>query len=460
MIKTRFAPSPTGYLHIGGIRTAIFNYAFAKKNNGNFFLRIEDTDVERSTQEAVDQILEGMSWLNLKHDGDVIYQAQNFDRHKAIIAQLLDQGHAYECYASKEELEKMRQDCEMNGIKPKYDGTWRPEEGKKLPTLPEGVTPVIRFKNPVDGNVTWEDQVKGQITVSNEELDDLILQRSDGSPTYNLSVVVDDADMGITHVIRGDDHINNTPRQINIYKACGFDVPLFAHLSMIHGEDGQKLSKRHGAASVTEYRELGFLPEAVNNYLARLGWSHGDAEIFSLDELCQLFSLKSITSSPSQFDIKKLQWLNNHYLKQKTFDEIEALLDPQFMLRFSNRKQLLSIFDLFKDRCHSLREFEANAETVLTKPENISHDLLEKYISDNSIKHLQNLSNLFNTSEFTSESIETILKAYVKSEQIKFPEVAMPLRVVLLGTDQSPSIGQIIAIIGKDNFNSRLSEQI
>ena len=225
MIKTRFAPSPTGYLHIGGIRTAIFNYAFAKKNNGNFFLRIEDTDVERSTQEAVDKILEGMSWLNLKHDGDVIYQAQNFDRHKAIIAQLLEQGHAYECYASKEELEKMRQDCEMKGIKPKYDGTWRPEEGKKLPPLPEGVTPVIRFKNPVDGNVTWEDQVKGQITVSNEELDDLILQRSDGSPTYNLSVVVDDADMGITHVIRGDDHINNTPRQINIYKACGFDVP-------------------------------------------------------------------------------------------------------------------------------------------------------------------------------------------------------------------------------------------
>ena len=460
MIKTRFAPSPTGYLHIGGIRTAIFNYAFAKKNNGNFFLRIEDTDLERSTQEAVDKILEGMSWLNLKHDGDVIYQAQNFDRHKAIIAQLLEQGHAYECYASKEELEKMRQDSEMKGIKPKYDGTWRPEEGKKLPPLPEGVTPVIRFKNPVDGNVTWEDQVKGQITVSNEELDDLILQRSDGSPTYNLSVVVDDADMGITHVIRGDDHINNTPRQINIYKACGFDVPLFAHLSMIHGEDGQKLSKRHGAASVTEYRELGFLPEAVNNYLARLGWSHGDAEIFSLDELCQLFSLKSITSSPSQFDIKKLQWLNNHYLKQKTFDEIEALLDPQFMLRFSNRNQLLSIFDLYKDRCHSLREFEANAETVLTKPENISHDLLEKYISKNSIKHLQNLSNLFNASKFTSESIETILKAYVKSEQIKFPEVAMPLRVVLLGTDQSPSIGQIIAIIGKDNFNSRLSEQI
>jgi len=425
-----------------------------------FFLRIEDTDLERSTQEAVDKILEGMSWLNLKHDGDVIYQAQNFDRHKAIIAQLLEQGHAYECYASKEELEKMRQDSEMKGIKPKYDGTWRPEEGKKLPPLPEGVTPVIRFKNPVDGNVTWEDQVKGQITVSNEELDDLILQRSDGSPTYNLSVVVDDADMGITHVIRGDDHINNTPRQINIYKACGFDVPLFAHLSMIHGEDGQKLSKRHGAASVTEYRELGFLPEAVNNYLARLGWSHGDAEIFSLDELCQLFSLKSITSSPSQFDIKKLQWLNNHYLKQKSFDEIEALLDPQFMLRFSNRKQLLSIFDLYKDRCHSLREFEANAETVLTKPENISHDLLEKYISDNSIKHLQNLSNLFNASEFTSESIETILKAYVKSKQIKFPEVAMPLRVVLLGTDQSPSIGQIIAIIGKDNFNIRLSEQI
>ena len=460
MIKTRFAPSPTGYLHIGGIRTAIFNYAFAKKHNGKFFLRIEDTDIERSTQEAVDKILEGMSWLNLNHDGDIVYQAKNFNRHKEIIAQLLQHGHAYECYSSKEELEQMRQDCEKKGIKPKYDGTWRPEDGKILPPVPEGVTPVIRFKNPLDGNVTWEDQVKGQISVSNEELDDLILQRSDGSPTYNLSVVVDDADMGITHVIRGDDHINNTPRQINIYKACGFDIPSFAHLSMIHGEDGQKLSKRHGAASVTEYRELGYLPEAVNNYLARLGWSHGDAEIFSLDELCELFSLKSITSSPSQFDIKKLQWLNNHYLKQKTFEEIEVLLTPQFAKRFSDRKQLLGIFDLYKDRCNSLRDFEVNAEKVLTKPENISHELIEKYISDISINRLQNLRDLFNASDFTSESIETILKAYVKTEQIKFPEVAMPLRVVLLGTDQSPSVGQIIALIGKDDFNNRLSEQI
>jgi glutamyl-tRNA synthetase len=322
------------------------------------------------------------------------------------------------------------------------------------------VTPVIRFKNPLDGNVTWEDQVKGQISVSNGELDDLILQRSDGSPTYNLSVVVDDADMGITHVIRGDDHINNTPRQINIYKACGFDVPLFAHLSMIHGEDGQKLSKRHGAPSVTEYRELGYLPEAVNNYLARLGWSHGDAEIFSLDELCELFSLKSITSSPSQFDMKKLQWLNNHYLKQKSFEEIEALLTPQFVKRFPDRKQLLGIFDLYKDRCNSLQDFEVNTETVLTKPVNISHELIEKYISDVSINRLQNLRDLFNASDFASESIETILKAYVKTEQIKFPEVAMPMRVVLLGTDQSPSIGQIIALIGKDDFNNRLSEQI
>lgn len=460
MIKTRFAPSPTGYLHIGGIRTAIFNYAFAKKHNGKFFLRIEDTDVERSTKEAVDKILEGMSWLNLNHDGDIVYQARNFNRHKEIIAQLLQHGHAYECYSSKEELEQMRQDCEKKGIKPKYDGTWRPEEGKTLPPVPKGVTPVIRFKNPLDGNVTWEDQVKGQISVSNEELDDLILQRSDGSPTYNLSVVVDDADMGITHVIRGDDHINNTPRQINIYNACGFDIPSFAHLSMIHGEDGQKLSKRHGAASVTEYRELGYLPEAVNNYLARLGWSHGDAEIFSLDELCELFSLKSITSSPSQFDIKKLQWLNNHYLKQKTFEEIEALLTPQFAKRFSDRKQLLGIFDLYKDRCNSLRDFEANAEKVLTKPKNISHELIEKYISDISINRLQNLRDLFNASDFTSESIETILKGYVKTEQIKFPEVAMPLRVVLLGTDQSPSVGQIIALIGKDDFNNRLSEQI
>ena len=460
MIKTRFAPSPTGYLHIGGIRTAIFNYAFAKKHNGKFFLRIEDTDIKRSTRDAVDKILEGMSWLNLDHDDDIVFQAKNFDRHRKIIAKLLEQGNAYECYSSIEELELMRKDCEKKGIKPKYDGTWRPEDGKKLPPVPKGIKPVIRFKNPVDGNVTWEDQVKGLISVSNQELDDLILQRADGTPTYNLSVVVDDTDMGITHVIRGDDHINNTPRQINIYKACGFDVPMFAHISMIHNSDGQKLSKRHGAASVTEYRELGYLPEAVNNYLARLGWSHGDAEIFSLDKLCQLFSLESITSSPSQFDIKKLEWLNNHYLKQKTFDDIEPSLDPQFLLKFPNYSQLVGIFDLYKDRCNSLREFEVNAETVLKKPENIVNELSEKYMSDTSKKHLQNLRDLFNASDFTSESIEAILKAYVKKADIKFPEVAMPLRIVLLGTDQSPSIGKIIALIGKNDFNYRLSEQI
>jgi glutamyl-tRNA synthetase len=365
MIKTRFAPSPTGYLHIGGIRTALFNYAFAKKNHGQFYLRIEDTDTERSTQAAVDKILQGMHWLGLNHDGEIIYQSKKKDRHKAVIQDLLKNGFAYECYCSKEELEQMRQDYEQKGLKPKYDGRWRPEIGKTLPTQPSNVQPVIRFKNPVSGLVEWDDLVKGRISVNNEELDDLILQRSDGTPTYNLSVVVDDMDMGITHVIRGDDHINNTPRQINIYKACGFAVPEFAHLSMILGEDGQKLSKRHGAASVTDYIDLGYLPESINNYLARLGWSHGDAELFSLEDMCQWFSFDKVTSSASQFDLKKLNWINNHYIKSKNYEYIKALLAPGFVANNFEESKLQLVFELYKDRCQTLREFEQHADTVL-----------------------------------------------------------------------------------------------
>ena len=357
MIKTRFAPSPTGYLHIGGIRTALFNYAFAKKNQGEFYLRIEDTDEARSNQEAVDKILQGMDWLNLNHDGEIIYQSKNKDRHKEVIQDLLKNGSAYECYCSKEELDEMRLAYEHKGLKPKYDGRWRPETGKTLPTKPADIQPVIRFKNPPTGFIKWDDLVKGSISVSNEELDDLILQRSDGTPTYNLSVVVDDIDMGITHVIRGDDHINNTPRQINIYKACGFDVPQFAHLSMILGEDGQKLSKRHGAASVTDYMDLGYLPESINNYLARLGWSHGDAEIFSLEQMCQWFSFDKVTSSASQFDLKKLNWINNHYIKTKNYDDIKTLLASKFMANDFDESKLQLIFELYKDRCHTLRDF-------------------------------------------------------------------------------------------------------
>ena len=456
MIKTRFAPSPTGYLHIGGIRTALFNYAFAKKNHGQFYLRIEDTDTERSTQAAVDKILQGMHWLGLNHDGEIIYQSKKKDRHKAVIQDLLKNGFAYECYCSKEELEQMRQDYEQKGLKPKYDGRWRPEIGKTLPTKPSNVQPVIRFKNPVSGLVEWDDLVKGRISVNNEELDDLILQRSDGTPTYNLSVVVDDMDMGITHVIRGDDHINNTPRQINIYKACGFAVPEFAHLSMILGEDGQKLSKRHGAASVTDYIDLGYLPESINNYLARLGWSHGDAELFSLEDMCQWFSFDKVTSSASQFDLKKLNWINNHYIKSKSYEYIKAILAPGFVANNFEESKLKMVFELYKERCQTLREFEQHADTVLGQSRQVQEDLKNKYINQDTLQHLKSLSTEFNDSDFSIEAIESILKNYVKNADLKFPQIAMPLRVVLLGTDQSPSVGHIISIIGKELFNKRM----
>jgi len=456
MIKTRFAPSPTGYLHIGGIRTALFNYAFAKKNHGQFYLRIEDTDTERSTQAAVDKILQGMHWLGLNHDGEIIYQSKKKDRHKAVIQDLLKNGFAYECYCSKEELEQMRQDYEQKGLKPKYDGRWRPEIGKTLPTQPSNVQPVIRFKNPVSGLVEWDDLVKGRISVSNEELDDLILQRSDGTPTYNLSVVVDDMDMGITHVIRGDDHINNTPRQINIYKACGFAVPAFAHLSMILGEDGQKLSKRHGAASVTDYIDLGYLPESINNYLARLGWSHGDAELFSLEDMCQWFTFDKVTSSASQFDLKKLNWINNHYIKSKNYDDIKAILATGFVANNFEESKLKLVFELYKDRCQTLREFEQHADTVLGESRQVHEDLKNKYINQDTLQHLKSLSMEFNDSDFSIEAIESILKNYVKNADLKFPQIAMPLRVVLLGIDQSPSVGHIISIIGKELFNKRM----
>jgi glutamyl-tRNA synthetase len=309
-IVTRFAPSPTGYLHIGGIRTALFSWAYAKKNNGKFILRIEDTDVERSTPEAVEIIKNGMNWLKLHHDGEIIFQTQRFDRYKELIQALLDQGDAYYCYTSKAELDQLRELQVSQAIKPKYDGRWRPEENKNLPDIPDNVQPVIRFKTPKNGEVNWKDLVKGEVVIKNEELDDLIIARSDGTPTYNFCVVVDDWDMKVTHVIRGDDHVNNTPRQINLLKALNAPIPQYAHLSMILAADGQKLSKRHGAASVMQYKEDGYLPEAVTNYLARLGWSHGDDEIFSTSELAEWFDFDHITSSAAQFDQEKLDWIN------------------------------------------------------------------------------------------------------------------------------------------------------
>jgi glutamyl-tRNA synthetase len=460
MIKTRFAPSPTGFLHIGGIRTALFNYAYAKKNNGKFFLRIEDTDAERSTQDAIDKILNGMKWLGLQSDGEIIYQSQRKHRHQEVIQNLLESGRAYKCYCTSAELDVMRKACEQNNTKPRYNGTWRPESGKELPVPPERGPFVIRFKNPQSGVVEWNDLVKGNIVIHNEELDDLIIQRSDGSPTYNLSVVVDDMDMGITHVIRGDDHINNTPRQINIYKACNSSIPEYSHLSMILGDDGQKLSKRHGATGITEYEKMGYLSESINNYLARLGWSHGDTEIFSLEQMCQWFDFDSVTSSASQFDIKKLNWINNYYLKNKKYSEIKSSMSDGFKEMNFDEFKLSEIFDLYKDRCYTLQDFEINASLILNSTNLVNEDIKLKYLDDAAIQNLKNIAVSLNDSDFSLSSIEDIIKNYVKANNIKFPKIAMPLRVVILGTDQSPSIAHIIAIIGKEEFNKRLSKQI
>ncbi|HNN07354.1 MAG TPA: glutamate--tRNA ligase, partial [Azospira sp.] len=333
MVRTRFAPSPTGFLHIGGARTALFSWAYARRHGGQFILRIEDTDVARSTQEAVDGILQAMDWLELGYDEGPFYQMQRMDRYKEVVAQMLAEGKAYRCYASPEELDAMREAQRERGEKPKYDGRWRPEPGKTLPEPPAGVQPVIRFRGPSDGIVGWDDKVKGRIEFSNAELDDLIIARPDGTPTYNFCVVVDDWDMGITHVIRGDDHVNNTPRQINILQALGAPVPTYAHVSMILGDDGQKLSKRHGAVNVMEYEANGYLPEAIVNYLARLGWSHGDDEVFSREQLVEWFDLDHITPSAAQFNTEKLNWLNAHYIKAADNARLAALVQKRFIDR-------------------------------------------------------------------------------------------------------------------------------
>jgi len=314
-IRTRFAPSPTGYLHIGGARTALYSWAYARKFGGTFILRIEDTDLERSSQASVQAILDGMAWLNLDYDEGPFYQMQRMDRYKEVLGQMLSAGKAYYCYTTPEELEATREVQRARGEKPRYDGRWRPEAGKVLPPPPSDVKPVVRFKNPQHGVAAWEDMVKGSIVFENSELDDLIIARPDGTPTYNFCVVVDDLDMGITQVIRGDDHVNNTPRQINILKALGATPPQYAHVPMILGSDGERLSKRHGAVSVMQYAEDGFLPEALINYLSRLGWSHGDEEVFSMQQFVEWFGLDHISKSAAQFDPEKLRWLNQHYIK-------------------------------------------------------------------------------------------------------------------------------------------------
>ena len=448
---TRFAPSPTGYLHIGGARTALFSWAYAKKYQGKFILRVEDTDLERSTPEAIEAIKDGMEWLELDYDGPIYFQTQRFERYTEVINQMLKDGLAYHCYSSKEELEKVREAQMSLGKKPKYDGKWRPEINKTLPSIPDHNKPVIRFKNPTDGAISWKDLVKGVISIQNQELDDFIIARSDGSPTYNFCVVVDDWDMNISHVIRGDDHINNTPRQINLLHALQAPVPEYAHLSMILGSDGQKLSKRHGAVSVTHYRDMGYVPEAVKNYLARLGWSHGDDEIFSMKEFCTLFDFDHVTSSAAQFNDEKLDWLNNHYIKAMAIDELTELLNPP---NSYDNELYKSAVMLYRDRAKSLNEIAESIHYFFSAPV-ISQELLEKYINADAMRMVENFMQGLNEKVWNDESINQYLKDFVKEEGIKFPIIAMPLRTILAGTDHTPSVGSIIAIMGKNEVNQR-----
>ena len=459
MTRTRFAPSPTGYLHIGGARTALFSWAYARRHGGTFVLRIEDTDVARSTPEAVQAIIDGMSWLGLNHDEGPFYQMQRIYRYKEVIQQMLEAGTAYHCYMSPEELEQIREEQRARGDKPRYDGRWRPEPGKTLPTPPAGVQPVVRFKNPTDGVVAWDDLVKGRIEISNTELDDFIIARADGTPTYNFCVVVDDWDMGITQVIRGDDHVNNTPRQINVLKALGATVPQYAHLSMILGDDGQKLSKRHGAVSVTQYDEDGYLPEAVLNYLARLGWSHGDDEIFSMEQFCQWFDLDHITPSAAQFNTEKLLWLNAHYLKQADNDRLADLVRPRLQARgvvLADVPTLSAAIALYKERVQTLNEL-ADAVEVFYVDIHPNPDLLAQHLTPEARPALADFAEAVKTVAWEPAAIGALIKETVTKHGLKMPKLAMPLRVLLTGQAQTPSVDAVVALFPRETVLSRLA---
>ena len=457
-VRTRFAPSPTGYLHIGGARTALFSWAYARRHGGVFILRIEDTDLARSTPAAVQAILDGMHWLGLEHDEGPFYQTQRTARYKEVIAQMLAAGTAYHCYTSREELDALRAEQEARKEKPRYDGRWRPEPGKTLPSPPADVDPVVRFRNPVVGTVAWDDLVKGRIEFANAELDDLIVARADGTPTYNFCVVVDDWDMGITEVIRGDDHVNNTPRQINILRALGAKVPRYGHLSMILGDDGTKLSKRHGAVSVMQYDEDGYLPEAVINYLARLGWSHGDEEIFSREQFVQWFDLDHITASAAQFNTEKLNWLNQQYLKQAD----DARLAGEVASRLARRgidpesgTALERVVALYKDRVTNLNELADAVEpfVVEIRP---SAEMITAHFNDVARNALGELRLRLATAAWAKAALSQAIKETCSALGLKMPQVAIPLRVALLGIPQSPSIDAVLEVLGRGRVLERL----
>jgi glutamyl-tRNA synthetase len=459
--RTRFAPSPTGFIHLGNIRSALYPWAFARATGGDFILRIEDTDVERSSQEAVDVILKGMAWLGLNHDEGPFYQMQRMPRYKEVLAQLVAAGHVYPCYMSVAELDALREAQMAAKQKPRYDGTWRPELGKTLPPVPAGVEPVLRFKNPQTGSVVWEDKVKGRIEISNDELDDLVIARPAplgeiGTPTYNFCVVVDDLDMAITHVIRGDDHVNNTPRQINIFKALGKEPPVYAHLPTVLNEQGEKMSKRAGAKPVTQFAEDGYLPDAVVNYLARLGWSHGDDEIFSREQFVSWFNLDHLGKSAAQFDEAKLRWVNGQHIKAMADEQLAPLVAAQLAkCGIAADTRLPAICALFKDRCDTTVVLAGWAAAfyadVQIKPEDLT-----QHVTDAVKPALKTLAEKLNTCAWDKVAIAAAIKEVLTAHSLKMPQLAMPVRVLLMGTPQTPSLDAIIALFSKQEVLKRL----
>jgi len=456
IVRTRFAPSPTGYLHIGGARTALFSWLYAKKMGGDFVLRIEDTDRERSTQEAVDAIVDGMEWLGLEHDEGPYYQTQRFDRYKEVIQQLLDGGQAYYCNCSRERLEQMREQQMANKEKPKYDGCCR-DKG-----LSAADDTVIRFKNPLDGEVVIEDHVRGRVVVHNRELDDLIIERSDGTPTYNLTVVVDDWDMNISHVIRGDDHLNNTPRQINILTALGATIPEYAHVPMINGPDGKKLSKRHGAVSVMQYHEEGYLREAVINYLVRLGWSHGDQEIFSIEEMIEKFDIKDINKSSSNFNVEKLQWLNQQYLMSLDPVKVAAQLAFYMMehgIDIESGPALEEIVLLLRERSKTLVDMVQNSRFFYQPVAEYDARAIKKHIKEDSVGVLKSVQEkLAGLKEWYADDIHHVIQQVVNEQGVGFPRVAQPLRIAVTGSTTSPSIDTTLDLLGREKSLERIGK--
>jgi glutamyl-tRNA synthetase len=455
-VRTRFAPSPTGFLHIGGLRTALFSWLYARRHGGQFVLRIEDTDLERSSPEAIQQILDGMAWAGLGHDEGPFFQTRRFDRYKQVIDQFLSAGNAYRCYCSKEELEQMRAEQMARGEKPRYDGRWRERTDSR-----PGVAPVIRFKNPLGGATVVEDAIHGRVVFQNSELDDLIIARSDGSPTYNFCVVVDDMDMDITHVIRGDDHLNNTPRQMNMLLALERTPPVYAHLPMILGSDGAKLSKRHGAVSVLQYRDDGFLPEALLNYLVRLGWSHGDQEIFSIEEMIRLFDIADVNKSAAAFDGEKLAWLNQQFMIRGAAARLVTPLRDQLALAGvtdADDGRLEAIALVQRERAKTVKEMAANSLFFFRAPTAYDDKAVRKHVTTDIAPVLGELAAaLESAADWTAPAIHALLSGLAATRGMSLGRVAQPLRLAVSGGTVSPPIDATLAILGKAEVLARLS---